>query len=116
MARTLITPQPLAPGGMWPTLGAAPAAGHMFDNSRPGLFLLVRNGHTAPITVTIPSTLVRDGLALASRTVSVPNATDRLIGPINPDLHNQLAGADIGRTYIDYSVVTNVTVALLSIG
>ena len=114
MSRALLTVQNLSPAGMWPTLTAANATGHMFDNTDPRpTFLLVRNAHTAPITVTIPSTFSRDGLPLTSRTVSVPNAADRLIGPILGDNHNQLGGADAGRTYIDYSLVTAITVAVL---
>lgn len=114
MARALLTAQNLTPVGMWPTLTPALVAGHMFDNtdSRP-TFLLVRNAHTASVTITIPSTFTRDGLPLASRTVVVPNATDRLIGPVAGDNHNQLSGADAGRTYIDYSLVTAITVAVL---
>jgi len=87
----------------------------MFPNSERGIFLLVRNGHTAPVTITIPSTFTRDGLVLANRTVSVPNATDRLIGPILAENHNQLAGADIGLTYIDYSLITAISVAVLRV-
>lgn len=114
MARTLLTVQPLSPAGMWPTLTAATAAGNMFDNVEPRpTFLLVRNAHTTPVTVTIPSTFTRDGLPLTSRVVTVPNGTDRLIGPILGDNHNQLSGADAGRTYIDYSLVTAITVAVL---
>lgn len=114
MARVLLTVQPLSPAGMWPTLTAAAAAGHMFDNVEPRpTFLLVRNAHTAPVTVTIPSTFTRDGLLLASRVVTVPNGTDRFIGPVPGDNHNQLAGADTGRTYVDYSVVTAISVAVL---
>ena len=114
MSRALLTVQNLSPAGMWPTLTAANATGHMFDNTDPrSTFLLVRNAHTAPVTVTIPSTFTRDGLPLTSRVISVPNATDRLIGPINGDNHNQLSGADAGRTYIDYSLVTAITVAVL---
>lgn len=115
MTRALLSVQPVAPGGMWPALTAANATGHMFDNTERGIFLFVRNAHTAPVTVTIPSTFSREGLALANRTVVVPNATDRIIGPISGDNHNQLSGADIGRTYIDYSLVTAITVAVLRV-
>lgn len=114
MARTLLTVQPLVPAGFWPTFAAAAAAGNMFDNTDPRpTFLHVRNGSASPMTVTIPSTLVRDGLTLASRVVTIPATTDRLIGPILGEIHNQLSGVDIGRTYVDYSAVTTVTVAVL---
>ena len=118
MARALLSVQSVLPGGMWPTLTPAVATGHMFPNSERGergIFLLVRNDHTAPVTITIPSTFTRDGLVLANRTVSVPNATDRLIGPILAENHNQLAGADIGMTYIDYSLITAISVAVLRV-
>ncbi|MBT9156820.1 MAG: hypothetical protein DDT37_01811 [Firmicutes bacterium] len=91
------------------------AAGHMFANTERGIFIFVRNAHTAPVTVTIPSTFSRDGLPLAARVVTVPNGTDRLIGPVSGENHNQIAGVDIGNTYIDYSLVTAISVAVLRV-
>lgn len=118
MARALIESQAVLPSGVWPTLVPAVAAGHRFANTFGGearMFLLVTNAHTSPVTVTIPSTFVRDGLTLANRIVTVPNGTSRLIGPILGEFHNQLSGADTGQTYVDYSVVTAITVAVLRI-
>ncbi len=115
MARVALGVQPVAPAGMWPVLTAAITAGHMFPNTERGVFLLVRNAHTAPVTVTIPSTFVRDGLALAARVVTVPNGTDRLIGPISGEFHNQLSGVDAGNAYIDYSLITAISVAVLRV-
>ncbi len=87
----------------------------MFLNTERGIFIFVRNAHTAAVTVTIPSTFSREGLSLAARVVTVPNGTDRLIGPVLGENHNQLAGADVGNTYIDYSVVTAISVAVLRV-
>ncbi|MBT9154753.1 MAG: hypothetical protein DDT36_01770 [Firmicutes bacterium] len=115
MARVALGVQPVVPTGMWPVLTAAITAGHMFANTERGIFIFVRNAHTAPVTVTIPSTLNRDGLLLAARVVTVPNGTDRLIGPVLGENHNQLTGVDVGNTYIDYSVVTAVSVAVLRV-
>ena len=82
MARALLTVQNLSPAGMWPTLTPANATGHMFDNTEPRpTFLLVRNAHTAPVTVTIPSTFTRDGLPLTSRVISVPVSYTHLTLP-----------------------------------
>ncbi|MBT9134873.1 MAG: hypothetical protein DDT38_01615 [Firmicutes bacterium] len=115
MARAVLSVQSVVPTGMWPTLTAAIATGHMFPNTERGIFIFVRNAHTAPVTVTIPSTFTREGLALAPRVVTVPNGMDRLIGPVLGENHNQLAGADVGTTYIDYSVITAISVAVLRV-
>ncbi|MBT9156628.1 MAG: hypothetical protein DDT37_01616 [Firmicutes bacterium] len=115
MARVDLSVQAVTPTGMWPTLTAAITAGHMFPNTERGMLIFVRNAHTAPVTVTIPSTFSRDGLALAARVVTVPNGTDRLIGPVFGENHNQIAGADIGKTYIDYSLITAISVAVLRV-
>ncbi len=113
MARALLTVQPVVPTGMWPTLTAASVSGNMFTNSERGTFVLIRNGHTAAVSVTIPSTFSRDGLVLAARVVSVPAGADRLIGPVLGENHNQLSGVDTGNTYIDYSLVTAISVAVM---
>ncbi len=115
MARVDLSVQAVMPAGMWPALTAAITAGHMFPNTERGIFIFVRNAHTAPVTVTIPSTFSRDGLPLAARVVTVPNAMDRLIGPVLGENHNQIAGADIGKTYIDYSLITAISVAVLRV-
>ncbi len=115
MARGTLAVQPVVPTGLWPTFTAAAATGHMFPNTERGIFILVRNAHTAPVTVTIPSTFLRDGLPLAARVVTVPNGTDRLIGPVLGENHNQLAGADMGNTYIEYSLITAISVAILRV-
>lgn len=118
MARALIESQEIVPGGMWPTLVPAISAGHKFANTFAPftrVFLLVQNNHSAATTVTIPSTFVRDGLALANRTVSVPAGTSQLIGPIVGENHNQMSGVDAGHVYVDYSVVTAITVAVLRV-
>lgn len=114
MARSLVAIQSVTPAGMFPTLTAAAAAGHMFDNSE-RVFVFVRNASAGATTVTIPSTFARDGLTLPNRTVSVPASEDRLIGPVNGELHNQPSGADIGRTYVDISPITSVSFAVLRV-
>ncbi|MBT9134786.1 MAG: hypothetical protein DDT38_01528 [Firmicutes bacterium] len=45
----------------------------------------------------------------------MPNGTDRLIGPVLGENHNQLSGVDVGNTYIDYSLITAISVAVLRI-
>jgi hypothetical protein len=50
-----------------------------------------------------------DGLAIAERTVVVTAGESRKIGPFPPNIYNQ----SDGMVYLDYSAVTDVTVALM---
>jgi hypothetical protein len=70
------------------------------------MFLYVKNASGSPITVTIDTPGLVDGLAIANLTVSVPATTgERMIGPFPPGIYNQ---AD-GNVYVDWSSVTSVT-------
>lgn len=108
MARTDLTPQNVSRSGVAPSFAAANVDGHSWANNGRQL-LYVKNTAGSPVTVTFPIPVTVDGQAVASKTVSVPATTgERLIGPF-PTQYNQ---AD-GDAWVDFSSVTNVTVALL---
>lgn len=111
MARTDLTVQTIAVGGLVIADEAANVDGEMFLNTGKE-FLFVRNAHSAPINVTLVTGKTVDGLAVADRVVAVTNATTQMIGPLSTDLYNQPSGADAGKIYVDFSVVTNLFVAV----
>lgn len=108
MARTEITYQQIARTGLEQTYAAANADGNKFSNDG-RMFLHVKNGGGAPITVTIQTPGTVDDLAIADQAVVVTNAEERMIGPFPPTIYNQ----SDRMVYVDYSAVTSVTVALL---
>lgn len=103
--------QVVALSGLAPTYAAAAGGG---DKCETGdrVFLHVKNGAGAPVTVTLTSTVAVRGQAVANVTVSVPASGERMIGPIQPDL---LRAASDGLCAIGYSSATSVTVAALRI-
>jgi len=108
MARTEITYQQVVRTGLEQTYAAAVADGEKFSNDG-RMFLHVKNGAAAPITVTVQTPGTVDGLAVAEQVITVTNAEERMIGPFPPGIYNQ----SDGMVYVDYSSVTTITKALL---
>lgn len=102
----------VAIGGTNPQYAAASAGGDKVA-ANPRGFLLVRNGGGSSITVTVavPGN-TKYGQAAPDVAVTVPNATDRLIGPFPDDLADR---ATDNLVAITYSGVTSVTVAAIEI-
>lgn len=103
--------QVIALSGLNPTYAAATGGG---DKCEVGdrVFLHVKNGGGASMTVTLTSVAAVRGQAAANVTVSVPASGERMIGPLNADL---LQNASDGLCAIGYSATTSVTVAALRI-
>lgn len=113
MARTDLSVQDIARSGLAPSFSAANADGHAIYNDGK-TFIEVKNTDASPITVTIQTPGTVDGLAISDRTVTIPATTgDKMIGPFPPDKYNQISGSDKGKVYVDFSAVSNVTVAAL---
>jgi len=108
MARTEMNHQQIVRTGLEQTYAAAHADGNKFSNDG-RMFLHVKNGAGAPITVTIQTPGQVDGLAIADQVVTVTNGEERMIGPFPPNIYNQ----DDRMVYVDYSSVTSVTAAVL---
>jgi hypothetical protein len=112
MARTDLTVQTVAVGGLVLVDEAANVDGEMFINTGKEM-VLVRNAAGAPINVTLVTGKTVDGLAIADRVVAVANGTTKLIGPLSPDLYNQPSGADAGKVHVDFSSITTIFVAVI---
>lgn len=95
--------------GLNPTYSAASGGG---DTVRTGksTFLHVKNGHSSPQTVTVATPGTASGLAIADLAIAVPNAGERMIGPID----DIFRGAN-GQAAITYSGVTSLTIAAIRI-
>lgn len=111
MARTALTGQAIVSSGLEAALTAANADGHSIPN-RAGQILLVRNGAGSDVTVTIPTSAVADGdLAVADRAVVVTAGEDRYITVGAKSEYRQ----NDGTVYVNFSSVTSVTCALLTV-
>lgn len=106
MARTALTVQQIVRSGLNPSYASANVDGHSLPNGGTE-FVHVKNGGGSSITVTAQTPGTVDGLAIADRTVSVPNGGERIIGPFPRATYNQ--GAD--EVFLDFSAVTSVTIA-----
>lgn len=96
--------------GLQATYATAAVAGGDKCATGDGVFLHVRNGAGAPITVTLATPGTVDSLAVADRAVVVTNALEKFI-PV-PDLYRDPAD---GLCAITYSSPTSVTVAVLRV-
>lgn len=113
MPRTAITPQAATAAGTAIVFEPANVLGNSFTPAR-GRVLLVKNGSGSSITVTLPTPATSDGLAVADRTVTVAAAAESPIALGSPAVSGIYAQAD-GSAYVDYSSVTSVTVAVLTV-
>ncbi len=108
MARTAVDYQQIARTGLEAAYTAAVADGAKFANDG-RMFVDVVNDSGSDVTVTVQTPGTVGGLAIAERTVVVTAGESRKIGPFPPNIYNQ----SDGMVYLDYSAVTDVTVALM---
>jgi hypothetical protein len=103
--------QNVAKTGLNATYAAAAGGG---DTLTPGprVMLHVKNGHTSSQTVTVNSQTACDQGQDHDLVVAVPNAQDRMIGPIEAP---RFARASDGKTEITYSGVVALTVAVINL-
>jgi hypothetical protein len=115
MARVSTTAQQLSGAGLLPSHTAPTADGDIVDVGR--VFLSVINGGTASITVTVQTPGTVDGdLGIEDRTVTVPVGTTPKLIPITSPHYRQPSGsANAGRALVDYSAITSVTRAVVSL-
>lgn len=110
MARTALTAQAVTSAGLAPVYAAANVDGHSYQPTT-GRMLHVKNGGAGALTVTLPTPGTVDGLAVADRTVAVAAGAESMIGVGKGSAYRQ----DGGVVFVDFSVVTSVTVALLDV-
>ena len=107
----LLTTQHIARTGLSPTYTAVSAS----DTFVPGptTFLHVKNAGGSPDSCVV-QVLQGDppGMTIADNTVSVTNAQERLIGPINPQF---FADPVTGLATVTHSFTTTVTVAVFNL-
>ena len=119
MARSVLTAQTVVRTGLTPSYAAVDSAnGEVFDNTYQNLFLHVKNGAGAPITVTIGVASTVDGLTVPDLAVVVGAGSEKMIGPFPNNIYGQ-ADVDSGienGVLIDYSSGTSVTVGLFNRG
>lgn len=112
MSRTdlTVTEIPLTGVDSADTLEAANSDGEAVLNNGE-TFIEVLNTNASSCTVTVNSNRTVDGLTLPDKTVAVAQNERKLIllGP--RDTFNQRGGDDDGKVYVDFSHVTDVTVA-----
>ncbi|HEY0638715.1 MAG TPA: hypothetical protein VGD67_13780 [Pseudonocardiaceae bacterium] len=115
MARTSVTTQVITRAGLAPNLTGPVADGDIIDSG--ACWLHVLNGSGAPITVTVQTPVTVDGLPLDDLEVAVPASGTRLIGPFPARTFAQASDAPVGagRVLVDYSSVTSVTRAVVSL-
>lgn len=101
MARAQLVPISPSLEGTLVTYAAPTADG---DAARPGTILHVKNAHTVPTVITLVTGGTVDGLAVADPTITVANATEKLI-VIPGGVYPQTTGATKGQVHIDYSVI-----------
>jgi hypothetical protein len=111
MARTDLAAQQIVQAGLAVNLTAPTADGDVIDCGLEAL--LVRNTSGAPANVTVQTPATVDGLAVSERVVTVAAGGTSLIGPLPTSLYGQLAGADKGRAYVDYSIPASFVRALV---
>ncbi len=112
MARTAVSVQQAVVAGAALTMNAAHTDGNSFENDGKTA-IYVTNGGGSSLTVTIQAPdSGKDGLVVTDRTVTVPASASRLIGPFRKDVYDQSSGS----IYVDWSVTTSITFAVIRIG
>lgn len=108
MARTELVAQLMDKNGVDPVYTPANVDGHWIN---PGEILHVKTGDTA-CTVTIQTGATFEGEAVADVTSgAIPTTDERFFGSLTRNLFQQQSGPQRGKILIDFSAVTNVTVA-----
>lgn len=109
MARETLTVQQMTRAGLAVAFTAAIADGHQFLNDGYTFLRVKTTGTPAIITVQHPGTV--DGQSVSDVTVSLGATAEQDIGPF-PARFNQGA---TNRVYVDYSAITGVTIAAVTI-
>lgn len=93
---------------------SAAAGGDSFVNTGKE-FVVIKNGDSSPMTLTIVTPATIDGdLAIADRTATIGIGETRMIGPFQPGLYNDTLVAG-GKVSLTYSSVTSLKVNAVQI-
>lgn len=113
MARLTPTVVRASQAGTAVTMAAPTAEG---DAIPPGAALLVTNANASPLTITVDTPGTVGGLAIGQGSVTIPNATTRLVGPFREEHFRQTTGATEGLVHLDYSIQASITRAVIALG
>lgn len=120
MARAALTIQTINSDGLYPTLVAATADGHAFDNSGQNVLVYVLNEDASPVDVTFETPITIDGEAVDDKVVAVPAGEFKIFGPFKRGWYNQDDSAgDTGiakAVFVDTSTQTSVTYGAMQMG
>jgi hypothetical protein len=108
--REVITPTNLAATGLTQALSAASGDGHQFANTGREV-VIVNNGHSETITLTIVTGGTVGGLDIEDVDVAIDAGDTALVGPFETPIFNQTSGAAAGRVYLNWSAAVTGTVA-----
>lgn len=106
---TQLTVTPLTRAGVTPAFTAADVTGNTFTNDE-HTWLVVKNGGGSSITVSLDILPTIDGQPVTDRTVTVPAAGERWIGPFPSAYYSNASGL----VTVTFSGVTSVTVGAFS--
>jgi len=108
--RDTITPTAIIVTGTTQSLGAASGDGQKFANTGDD-FVLVTNGYTATVTLTVVTGGSVGGIAIADVEKSIAAGAVVLIGPFNKSIFDQPSGTDAGKIYLNWDATVTGTVA-----
>lgn len=108
--RDSITPTTLDDDGITQTLAAASGDGHKFTNGGRE-FVVVNNGYTATVTMTVVTGGSVDGHAIDDITVGLSAGQTKIVGPFRTSIFNQPSGSDAGQVYLNWNATVTGTVA-----
>jgi len=108
--RDTITPTTITDGGITQTLAAASGDGHKLKNNGREI-VVVSNGYTATVTMTIVTGGSVGGHPIDDVTVGLTAGTTKMAGPFRTAIFNQPSGDDAGRIYLNWSSNVTGTVA-----
>jgi hypothetical protein len=101
-------------GDIDPTFTAATLTdGNSFRNTGREM-VYIKNGGGGTVVLTVPTpTAASGGLLIEDKTYTILAGEEIVIGQLDPALFNQPASSvDAGLCYLEYDVVTSVTVAI----
>jgi hypothetical protein len=108
--RDTITPVTIVDSAITQTLAAASGDGHKFRNNGREI-IVVSNGYTATITMTIVTGGSVGGHSIDDVDVTLTVGATKMAGPFRTAIFNQPSGSDAGRIYLNWNATVTGTVA-----
>lgn len=110
ISRGIITPTQILATGIAQSLSAANGDGHKFTNTGDD-FIVVANGYTDTITLTVVTGGTVSGLDIEDVDVVVAAGQTKMVGPFETGVFNQTSGSDAGKLYLNWNSAITGTIA-----